>query len=138
MWRESSEGYFEDIVIDSPNVKGIKGLKWNTNFRLQHLGYISKELVDKKANIYRAIIPEKESILQEMYLKDEKKIKWHDERNNVQVILLNGLLNCLQAYHLCHKVYWRIVKLVNSKQMQPKPVATIIKHQPEKKLHASK
>jgi hypothetical protein len=54
------DGHFQDLIIDSPNVKGIKGLKCNTNFRLKHLGYINKDLVDKKAEIYRAIIPDKD------------------------------------------------------------------------------
>lgn len=138
MWRESPRGYFENFIIDSPNVKGIKGLKWNTSFRLKHLGYINKTIVDKKADLYRKIIPEKESTFQEMYLNNEKKIKWHDERNNMQVILLNGLLNCLQAYHLCHKAYWRVVKMLHTKPVQQQPLQTIAEPQPIKKLHASK
>lgn len=96
MWRENASGYFEDLIIDSPNVKGIKGLQCNTNFRLKHLGYINKELVDKKASIYRAIIPEKESTLQEMYMRNERKIRWVDERNSLKVIFLNNLLTCLR------------------------------------------
>lgn len=60
MWRESPSGYFEDLIIDSPNVKGISGLMIRTNFRLKHTGYISKEIVDKKATLYRSIIPSKE------------------------------------------------------------------------------
>ncbi|RYD74918.1 MAG: glycosyltransferase family 2 protein, partial [Sphingobacteriales bacterium] len=31
MWRENASGYFQDLIIDSPNVKGIKGLKKNTD-----------------------------------------------------------------------------------------------------------
>ena len=42
MWRENKSGYFQDLIIDSPNVKGIKGLKIGTNYRLKHLGYINK------------------------------------------------------------------------------------------------
>ncbi len=139
MWRESAEGYFENYIIDSPNVKGIKGLKWNTSFRIKHLGYINKTIVDKKASLYRTIIPEKESTFQEMYLTNEKKIKWYDERNNVHVILLNSLLNCLQAYHLFHKAYWRIIGLLSYKNTQSThTVTTIAEHQPVKKLYASK
>jgi glycosyltransferase involved in cell wall biosynthesis len=97
MWRESPKGYFENFILDSPNVKGISGLKINTDFRLKHLGYISKELVDKKADIYRAVIdPKKESSLQRMYLHNEKKIKWYDERNHPEVKKLNAQLNLLQ------------------------------------------
>ena len=96
MWRENASGYFENVIIDSPNVKGIKGLQWNTTFRIKHLGYINKELVDKKADIYRAIIPDKENILQEMYMHGERKIKWIDDRNSLKVRALNFLLTCVR------------------------------------------
>ncbi|MVN23446.1 glycosyltransferase family 2 protein [Mucilaginibacter arboris] len=96
MWRESAKGYFEDFIIDSPNVKGIKGLRINTDFRLKHLGYINKDIVDKKAEIYRAIIPEKEGTFQEMYLRNERKIKWIDKRSSLKVRKLNWLLTYLR------------------------------------------
>jgi len=118
MWREHPQGYFQDLIIDSPNIKGISGLKVFTNFRLKHLGYISKDLVDKKADIYRAIIPEKESTLQEMYMKGEKPIRWRDGRKDPQVMLLNGLLNCLQARQLCLKAYHKITSGVRNRYSQ--------------------
>jgi len=108
MWRENASGYFQDLIIDSPNVKGIKGLKRNTNFRLKHLGYINKELVDKKAEIYRAIIPEKEDIFQSMYLKGERPIKWDDNRNSAKTIVLNQVLNALQLAHIVPKVVRKV------------------------------
>lgn len=120
MWRESSTGYFEDFIIDSPNIKGIKGFRWGTNFRLKHLGYISKELVDKKAAIYRAIIPEKESTLQEMYLINEPKIKWIDDRHHPKVILLNVLLSCLRIATLPQKAFRKIASIIN-RQLQKHP-----------------
>jgi glycosyltransferase involved in cell wall biosynthesis len=112
MWRENPAGYFQDLIIDSPNVKGIKGLKKNTNFRLKHLGYINKELVDKKAEIYRAIIPEKEEIFQSMYLRGEREIKWIDDRNSLKVIMMNNLLSAIQMTHIVPKVINRIKRLV--------------------------
>lgn len=112
MWRENPSGHFQDVIIDSPNVKGISGLKKNTNFRLKHLGYINKELVDKKAEIYRAIIPEKEEIFQSMYLQGEKEIKWVDDRNSLKVIMLNNLLNAIQLTHIVPKVIRRVKKLI--------------------------
>jgi len=112
MWRENHRGYFQNLIIDSPNVKGIKGLKKNTNFRLKHLGYINKELVDKKAEIYRAIIPENEAIFQSMYLKDEREIKWVDDRSSMKVILLNNLLNAIQLTHIVPKVIRRVKKMI--------------------------
>lgn len=111
MWRESPAGHFQDLIIDSPNVKGIKGLKKNTNFRLKHLGYINKELVDKKAEIYRAIIPEKEEIFQSMYLTGERPIKWIDDRSNYKVILMNNLLSTIQMFHVFPKVARRVKKI---------------------------
>ncbi|HEY0042723.1 MAG TPA: glycosyltransferase family 2 protein, partial [Flavisolibacter sp.] len=73
MWREANSGYFENFILDSPNVKGIKGLKANTNFRLKHLGYISKEIVDRKKDLYLGLIgEEKKESLNEMYLSNEK------------------------------------------------------------------
>jgi glycosyltransferase involved in cell wall biosynthesis len=115
MWREAPTGYFQNLVIDSPNIKGIQGMKVNTNFRLKHLGYISKDLVDKKADIYRAIIPEKETILQEMYLRGERRIKWSDRRNSFRVVALNGLLNCIQFYTLIPRGFKKAIKLVGAK-----------------------
>lgn len=112
MWREHPDGHFQDLIIDSPNVKGIKGIKSNTNFRLKHMGYINKDLVDKKAEIYRAIIPEKEEIFQSMYLQGEKQIRWEDDRNSMKVQLLNSLLNAIQLTHLVPKIIRRIKKLV--------------------------
>jgi glycosyltransferase involved in cell wall biosynthesis len=104
MWRESPSGYFQDLIIDSPNVKGIGGLKIGTNFRLKHLGYINKELVDKKAEIYRGIVPEKEEILQTMYLTGERKVEWIDDRNSPKVVMLNAFLSLLQLTHLFPKI----------------------------------
>lgn len=115
MWKDSPTGYFENLVIDSPNIKGIKGVKWNTNFRLKHLGYISKDMVDKKASIYRAIIPEKESTLQEMYLRNERPIKWSDDRKSNKVVSLNALLTLLQFTHLFQKVGRRLGRLFISR-----------------------
>lgn len=138
MWRESPEGYFEDFIIDSPNVKGIKGLKRNTNFRLKHLGYINKSLVDKKADLYRQIIPEKESTFQEMYMRNERKIRWNDNRNSIQVIALNALLDGLRLQYLFHKAFWRVVSMVSPKRDKQVSPQTIADRQPVKELHASK
>lgn len=119
MWRESATGYFENLIIDSPNVKGIKGLQQNTNFRLKHLGYINKDLVDRKANIYRAIIPEKESTFQEMYMTNEKKVRWIDDRKSLRVRTLNLFLSLLRLTHYYKKIVYR-VKNFRSKEA-PKP-----------------
>jgi len=118
LWREDPAGYFERLILDSPNVKGIKGIKMGTHFRLKHLGYISRELVDKKAELYKGLISrEKEGNIQTMYLHNEKKILWRDQRNHPKVVLLNWLLNGLLLRHYAFKAWW---KLVDSFR-QPKP-----------------
>lgn len=113
MWRESPKGYFEDFIIDSPNVKGISGLRVNTDFRLKHLGYINKEIVDKKADIYRAIIPEKEATFQEMYLHNERKIKWIDKRSSLKVKKLNWLLSYLRFTTLLPRAINKISGIIS-------------------------
>ncbi|RYY55550.1 MAG: glycosyltransferase [Chitinophagaceae bacterium] len=110
MWKESPSGYFENFIIDSPNVKGIRGLMKPTHYRLKHLGYISRDLVDKKAAIYRAIIPEKESTLQEMYMRGEKRIRWEDKHSSAKVIALNVLLDLLLLKHYVGKAVNRITR----------------------------
>ncbi len=115
MWREAPTGYFKDFIIDSPNIKGISGLQWNTNFRLKHLGYISKDLVDKKAAIYRSIIPEKEATFQEMYLCNERKVKWIDNRKSLQVILLNALLTCIRASTIPGRAFRKLSSVINKR-----------------------
>ena len=113
LWKESPTGYFENVIIDSPNVKGITGLKLPTNFRLKHLGYISKDLVDKKKEIYLAVLAEeKKAALNEMYLNDERPIRWIDSRSHPRVRLLNGLLNALLFRQLFFKAVGRVKLLL--------------------------
>lgn len=94
LWREKPSGYFKNVILDSPNVKGIGGLKAYTNIRLKHLGYINKALVDKKADTYRQIDPNN-AVIQTMYIHDQKKVRWVDDRKSLQVKLLNMRLNML-------------------------------------------
>jgi glycosyltransferase involved in cell wall biosynthesis len=124
MWLEQPSGYFEDKILDSPNVKGIKGIKMPTNFRLKHLGYIDKDLVDKKAEIYRGITTDIETTLQEMYLKNERPIKWIDNRNSMKVILLNHFLTCIQVKNMVPKVISRVSKLL-SRRSEAQNSATV-------------
>lgn len=128
MWKESPTGYFEDFVLDSPNVKGITGLKMPMNFRLKHLGYIDKAMVDKKAEMYRGITPDKETTLQEMYMRGERAIKWRDERNHPKVLLINTLLNILLLKQWGMKAYNRTIgKLLARKINKPGIVRQLTK-----------
>lgn len=116
MWKENPQGYFEDFILDSPNVKGIKGIEVNTHYRLKHLGYVNKELVDKKVNIYKAVIdPEKEASLKNMYLDNEIKIRWNDKRKSANVRLLNLRLDIMQFLSLFPRGINKLVKMLKSK-----------------------
>lgn len=114
MWRENPAGYFEDRILDSPNVKGIRGIKLNTSLRLKHLGYISKELVDKKRDIYLHVIEQgKEASLQKMYLHNEKKIRWNNNRKSLAVQRLNAHLNWVQFKSLFPRGYRKLSRVIN-------------------------
>lgn len=114
MWRETPAGYFEDKVLDSPNIKGIKGIKLNTAFRLKHLGYVSKDLVDKKRDIYLEVIEKgQEASLQKMYLHNEKKIRWSDDRNSPAVRRLEAELDRIQLKSLIPRGRRKLSNLLN-------------------------
>jgi glycosyltransferase involved in cell wall biosynthesis len=120
MWRESAKGYFENFILDSPNVKGISGIKINTNFRLKHLGYINKELVNKKAEIYSRVIDTKEGasvqrMVERMDLNNEVRIKWNDDRNSDEVKKLNARLNFLQFLSLFKRGFNKGLRIINKR-----------------------
>jgi len=116
MWRESPTGYFQDVIIDSPNVKGIAGLTVNTSYRLKHLGYIDKDIVDRKAEVYRRhLAPAKKAALAKMYLHDEYPIRWRDNRRHPQVLLLNLLLNVLLIKNLVIRATGKALGLLRSR-----------------------
>ena len=108
LWREKPSGYFADLIIDSPNVKGIKGIKAYTNYRIKHMGYINKDLVDKKAEIYKKVLTGDQGIINTMYISDEANKKWNDNRNDAEVILLNMRLNAL----LLKQFYFKGIRLL--------------------------
>ncbi|HUC83525.1 MAG TPA: glycosyltransferase family 2 protein [Flavisolibacter sp.] len=117
MWREQPTGYFEDKILDSPNVKGIRGIKLNTSLRLKHLGYISKELVDKKKEIYLDVIEEERvASLQKMYLHKEKKLRWNNNRKSWDVQKINLQLNWMQFKSLFPRGFRKLTKLVTKRQ----------------------
>lgn len=95
MWREKPTGYFADLILDSPNVKGIGGVKAYSSWRLKHLGYINKNLVDQKAAIYRTLLAGDHGQINAMYVQGERKIQWRDGHYDVRVMLLNFLLNVI-------------------------------------------
>lgn len=108
LWREKASGYFANLLIDSPNVKGINGLKAYTSFRIKHTGYINKDIVDKKAEIYKKVLSGDQTIINTMYIGNEKRRKWNDNRNAIEVILLNMKLNLL----LLKQFYFKGLKLL--------------------------
>ncbi|HWI91665.1 MAG TPA: glycosyltransferase family 2 protein [Flavisolibacter sp.] len=83
LWRESSQGYFLDSKIDNGLIQGIAGKTIRTSFRLKHLGYINKAIVDRKASIYRSVVPEKERTFEKMYLEGVKSRAWVSNRKSL-------------------------------------------------------
>jgi len=114
LWREKPSGYFANLLIDSPNVKGINGLKAYTSFRLKHFGYINKDLVDKKAEIYKNLLTGDQGIINTMYLQGEKSMKWIDDKNDIKVILLNIKLNALLLKQFSSKGIGLLLRSFNS------------------------
>ena len=89
LWRESQEGYFLDSKIDNGLIQGISGKTIRTSFRLKHLGYIDKAIVDHKANLYRSIVPEKENTIRKMYLDGIKSRAWISNRKSLRFKIHN-------------------------------------------------
>jgi len=58
-------------------------------------------------------------ILQTMYMADEKKMKWIDDRGNTQVRLLNARLNVLLLAQLIKKGFAFIGRKLWSDRLQP-------------------
>ncbi|MCJ8211025.1 glycosyltransferase family 2 protein [Mucilaginibacter sp. RS28] len=121
LWRDKPSGYFVDQLIDSPNVKGIGGVKYYTNYRLKHLGYINKALVDKKADIYRGVFKEDTPAMRTMYIHNEKKIRWVDNRRSLKVIGLNFILNLLLMKQFAQKGLKLLVKPITKAFRKSKP-----------------
>lgn len=114
LWREKPSGYFADLILDSPNVKGIGGVKVYTAWRLKHLGYINKTLVDQKASVYRTLLAGDQTQINAMYLQAERKIEWRDRHYEPKVILLNALLNLILLKQLANKAFNLAFKPVRS------------------------
>ena len=114
LWREKPSGYFANLLIDSPNVKGINGVKAYTNFRIKHLGYINKAIVDKKAEIYKNVLTGDQGIINTMYLQGEKSMEWIDDKNNIKVHMLNMKLNMILLKQFCFKGISLLSRTFNS------------------------
>jgi len=115
LWREKPSGYFANLIIDSPNVKGINGLKFYTNFRIKHMGYINKDIVDKKADLYKKVLAGDQSVINTMYIGNEARRKWSDERKDREVISLNLRLNAL----LMAQFYLKAIKIISNILKRP-------------------
>jgi len=95
LWRDQPNGYFLDVIIDSPNIRGITGITCPTHIRLKHTGYINKELIDKKASVYLDLAPEKKETIKKMYLENERLSRWNPKRRSLQNRLFNFQLDFL-------------------------------------------
>jgi glycosyltransferase involved in cell wall biosynthesis len=145
LWREKSTGYFADLLMDSPNIKGIGGIKVYTSWRLKHLGYINKTLVNQKAALYRSMFAKDDQTqINAMYLHGERKIKWYDGHNNIKVIKMNMLLDTLllrqfvvKAFKLAFKPVASVIKKLRTPQAavskQPIPVVNTNVYEQDRK-----
>jgi glycosyltransferase involved in cell wall biosynthesis len=108
LWRESPEGYFLDAKIDNGLIQGITGKKMRTSFRLKHLGYINKAIVDRKARLYRSIVPEKENTIRKMYLDGIKSRAWISNRNSLRFKIHNIEMQFWLLVYFSKRVFQKV------------------------------
>jgi glycosyltransferase involved in cell wall biosynthesis len=78
MWKEQATGYFVNLRFDNGMIRGVHGLPWVSHHRLRHLGYINKEHVRRKADIYRSLDPSREHTYVEMQHSNPLTWKWRE------------------------------------------------------------
>lgn len=102
LWKEQPSGFFENIKFNNGLIKGISGLSFPTHFRIKHLGYLNKELVKKKTDLYMSIDPTLEDKYQKMEMKRAKIWKWYEYREAPRIVTLQNLIMdiCLFFYYI--------------------------------------
>lgn len=78
MWREQQTGYFSNANFNNGLIQGIRGLQWISHYRIRHLGYIDKDYVVRKTNIYRSVDPSLEDIYATMRHENPWPWKWRE------------------------------------------------------------
>jgi glycosyltransferase involved in cell wall biosynthesis len=102
MWREQATGYFENVKFNNGLIRGIHGRTRLLHFRIKHLGYVDKEYVQRKTNIYRTIDPAMEDTYARMMYVNPTKWKWYEYKEDpVRVGVQNTLLDvCLMLLYI--------------------------------------
>jgi hypothetical protein len=54
-------------------------------------------------------------------MRNERKIKWSDNRSSLKVIALNLLLTAIQLTHMLPKVYYKLSGFLKSRQQKNLP-----------------
>lgn len=99
LWKEQNTGYFKNIKFNNGLVKGIKGRVTISHYRIKHLGYIYKNEVNKKINIYRSIDPTLEDTYKSIQFYEDRKIKWVDySKSPIKVTFGNLFLDLILLF----------------------------------------
>lgn len=119
MWREQPSAYFNNVAFNNGLICGVQGIAVPTRFRMKHLGYVSKLLVESKIDLYRSIDPTMENTYQKMRQVNPVPWVWHEYTAAPSwVTVQNLLLNLYFAYSyfsvLTKRLWSRLSKLANA------------------------
>lgn len=120
LWREQKTGYFENIVFNNGLIKGIAGRASISHYRIKHLGYVYKNEVKKKLEIYRKIDPTLKDTYNSIQFDDDNKMKWFEYfEAPVRVTLMNYFLDFIWLfkflpYKLNERLNWHLKKMMAS------------------------
>lgn len=53
MWRNTESAYFRNLVIHNGDIMGVTGKPYISPYRIKHYGYVYKEKIEEKINIYK-------------------------------------------------------------------------------------
>lgn len=57
MWRNIPSAYFKNVTIHNGDILGVPGAALISPYRLKHYGYVDKEKIAEKMNIYKTADP---------------------------------------------------------------------------------
>ena len=52
MWRNMESAYFKDLVIHNGDIQGVSGKAYIPPYRIKHYGYVYKQKIEEKMQIY--------------------------------------------------------------------------------------
>lgn len=121
LWREQKTGYFSSASFNNGLIQGIHGLQWISHYRIRHLGYIDKEYVERKTNIYRSIDPTLEGTYTRMQHIDPIGWKWREySESPVLVSTQNILMDTYLAFRYASVAAMRVQKRIRDRFSLPR------------------